>query len=217
MRRILVPAFLVFLILGSVGCATIMSFSEEDDGLVQKITFSSDPSSVKLFLNGAKPLGETPLAIKIERSKDQFIIAKKEGFQEQRIPLRHHFNHWFWGNFLFGGPIGSTVDYVNDAVVQLDPTTYHITMTPIEMSSEQRQQHAKTRWVRNLILVGFSHIQGDLARGKGEYLSSVLAGLNVTDGQRERALDRLKKISVESKWAPEFAERVLKEFGWPLL
>jgi len=216
MRKIFVPAFVAFFVLGSVGCATIISVSEED-GLVQKITFSSDPSGVKLFLNGAKPLGETPLAVKIERSKDQFILAKKEGFEDQQIPLRHRFNNWFWGNILFGWLPGSTTDFADDAVVQLDPTTYYITMTPKKMSLEQRQQHAKTRWIRNLILVGFSDIQGDLARGKGEYLSSVLTVLNVTEGQGEQALDRLKKISVESTGAPEFAERVLKEFSWPHL
>lgn len=90
-------------------------------------------------------------------------------------------------------------------------------MTPKKASLEEKQQHAKTKWARNLMLVGYPHIQGDLTRGEGEYLSSVLAVLKVPAPQREQALDRLRKISAESKNAPDFAERVLKDFRWPQL
>jgi hypothetical protein len=214
MRKFFIPAFMAILALGSLGCASIVSLATED-GLEQKITFNSDPSGVKLFLNGTKPLGETPLARKIERSENQFVIAKKEGFEDQRILLTHHFNHWFWGNVIFGGLIGSTVDYADSAVVEIDPTTYYITMMPQKMSFEQRRQYVKTRGARNLLLVGYPYIQEDLARGEGEYLMSVLTMLKVRSGEKEQALNRLKKISVESKGAPEFAERVLIVFSGP--
>jgi hypothetical protein len=217
MQKLFMSAFLAFLALGATGCASIVALATED-GLEQKISFNSDPSGVKLFLNGTKPLGETPFARKIERSEHLFIIAKKEGFEDQRIQLTQHFNHWFWGNILFGGLIiGSTVDYANDAVVQLDPTTYYITMMPKKASLEQRQQHEKTQWARNLMLVGYPHIQADLARGEGEYLTSVLAILNVRVWEREQALSRLKRISGESNGASDFAERVLKDYSWPHL
>ncbi|MDK2742544.1 MAG: hypothetical protein NDI90_06485 [Nitrospira sp. BO4] len=213
MRTLFMSVLLAFLVLGSTGCASFMALATED-GLEQKISFNSDPPGVKLFLNGTRPLGETPFAKKIERSKDLFIIAKKEGFEDQQIHLTQHFNHWFWGNFVFGGLIGSAIDYGDGAVVQLDPTTYYINMLPRKSSLEQQRYYAKTRWVRNFLLVGYPHIQGDLVRGEGEYLSSVLAMLNVPAVEKAEALNRLKKISAESKGAVDFTEHVLADFSW---
>jgi len=212
MPRFLVSVFLVVLALGVTGCASIVSLANED-GLDQKISFNSDPSGAKLFLNGTKPLGETPFARKIERSENAFVIAKKEGYEDQQIQLTHHFNHWFWGNILLGGLIGSTIDYADDAVIQLDPTTYYITMTPKQVSLEQQQHHEVIRRVRNLLMVGYPNIQGELARGEGEYLTSVLTALNVQNHEREQALGRLKKASEESIGAPDFAERILRDFN----
>lgn len=215
MQKFFMSVFWAVLAIGSVGCASVVSFVTEG-GLDQELTFTSDPPGVKLFLNGGVPIGETPLTnVKVERSKTAFVVAKKEGFEEQSIHLKHHFNYWFFGNFIFGGLLGSTTDFGNGAVVQLDPTTYHVNMTPKKASLEQMQQHAKTKRARNLMLVGYPQIQADLARGTGEYLSSVLAVLHVTDGQREEAVDRLRKFSADSKSAPEFAEKVLVGFHWP--
>jgi len=206
--------FLAVLALGSTGCASVVSLISEG-GLDQEFAFTSDPPGAKLFLNGGVPLGETPLpSVKIERSKTAFVVIKKDGFEEQSIHLKHRFNYWFLGNFILGGLLGSTTDFADGAVVQLDPTTYHINMTPKKASLEQKQQLAKTWWARNLILVGYSHIQADLSRGEGEHLSSVLAMLNVPAGQREQALDQLRKLLAESKHAMDFAERVLKDFHW---
>lgn len=217
MTRRFMWAFLAALAMGPIGCASVVSLISEG-GLDQEFAFTSDPPGAKLFLNGGVPLGETPLTkIKIERSKTAFIVVKKDGFEEQSIHLKHRFNYWFLGNFILGGLLGSTTDFADGAVVQLDPTTYHINMTPKQVSLEQKQQLAKTRWARNLIFVGYSHIQADLSRGEGEHLSSVLTILNVSAGQREQALDQLRKLSIESTNAPDFAERVLKEFDWPHL
>ncbi len=216
MQKLFMSAFLVFLAVGSTGCASFIALAT-DDGLEQKISFNSDPPGVTLFLNGTRPLGETPFAKKIERSKDLFVIAKKDGFEDKQIHLTQRFNHWFWGNVLFGGLIGSAVDYADGAVMQLDPTTYYINMLPRKVSLEQRQYYEKTRLVRNFLLIGYPHLQGDLVRGEGEYLSSLFAILNVSSLERTQVLDRLKQISAESEGAVDFAEHVFADFSWPQL
>jgi hypothetical protein len=217
MKRRFMWAFLAVLAMGPIGCASVVSLISEG-GLDQEFSFTSDPPGAKLFLNGGVPLGETPLtSVKIERSKTAFIVVKKDGFEEQSIHLKHRFNYWFFGNFILGGLVGSTTDFADSAVVQLDPTTYHINMTPKQASLEQKQQLAKTWWARNLILVGYPHIQADLSRGEGEHLSSILAILNVPAGQREQALDQLRKLLAESRHAPDFARKVLEDFHPPHL
>ncbi|UVT14776.1 MAG: hypothetical protein H8K04_13110 [Nitrospira sp.] len=217
MHNFLFSACLALLAIDLVGCASVVSLVS-NGGLAQEFTFTSEPPGVKLFLNGGLPLGVTPVTdVKIERSSNAFVVAKKEGFEDQSIRLTHHFNYWFFGNFIIGGLFGSTTDFADGAVVQLDPTSYHVTMTPKQVSLEQMQQHAKTRWARNLLLVGYPHIQADLVRGNGEYLSSIFAMLKVPAEEREQALERLRKLSVESKHAPDFAERVLHAFHWPHL
>lgn len=209
MQKFLIATYLAVLAGGSVSCASMASIIS-NGGLAQEFTFISEPPGVTLLLNGSQSLGVTPLVdVKIERSRNAFVVAKMEGFEDQTIRLTHKLNYWVFGNILIGGLFGITTDMANNADVKLDPTTYHVTMTPTNVTSEQMQQHLKTRWARNFILLGYPHIQADLVRGDGEYLCSVLAILKVSADQREQALRRLRKLAGESGHAQEFAKRVL--------
>jgi hypothetical protein len=151
--------------------------------------------------------------VKVARAKNTFIVVKMDGFEDQTIHIRDQFNYWFWGNIICCGLLGSTTDLADGATVKLDPATYHFNLNPKKASLEERQYLAKTRWMRNLMLVGYPHIQQDLAKGQGEYLSSVLSMLAVAENNRDQAIGRLRQLSEESQAAPDFAEKVLRDFA----
>src|SRR5262245_12987655 len=213
MKRISALLCLTVLGLFLPGCASVVSWINEG-GLDQELTFTSEPSGARVLLLGATPLGSTPISkVKVARAKNTFVIVKLDGFEDQTIHIKDNFNYWFWGNIICCGLFGSTTDGLDGATVKLDPTTYHFNLNPKKASLEERQQLAKTRWMRNLMLVGYPHLQQDLARGRGEYLMSVLSMLAVPESNRNDAIGRLRQLSAESQAAPEFAEKVLRDYA----
>ena len=212
MKRISALLCVTVLGLSLTSCASVVSLISEG-GLDQEMTFTSEPSGAQVLLSGAIPLGTTPIPkVKVARAKNTFIIVKLDGFEDQTVQIKDSFNYWFWGNIICCGLLGSTTDGLDGATVKLDPTTYHFNLNPKKASLEERQHLAKTRWMRNLMLVGYPHIQQDLARGQGEYLSSVLSMLAVPEDNRDYAIGRLRQLSKESSASPEFAEKVLRDF-----
>ena len=92
MRRI--SALLCMTVLGLflTGCASVVSLISEG-GLDQEMRVTSDPPGAKVFLMGSIPLGETPLLdIKIERTKNTFLVLKKEGYEDQNLLLKQHYH-----------------------------------------------------------------------------------------------------------------------------
>jgi hypothetical protein len=74
------------------GCTKIV-FTDSKGGLDQKIRITSDPLGAQVFLMGSILLGETPLLdAQIERTNDTFLIFKKEGYEDQKLLLRHHYH-----------------------------------------------------------------------------------------------------------------------------
>ena len=74
------------------GCTKIV-FTGSKGELDRKIRITSDPPGAEVFLMGSKPLGETPLLdVAIEQTSDTFLTFKKEGYEEQKLLLRHHYH-----------------------------------------------------------------------------------------------------------------------------
>jgi hypothetical protein len=189
-----------------------------EGGLDQKMNFTSDPPGAKVFLMGSIPLGETPLVdTKIERTKNTFLILKKEGYEDQNLLLKHRFNPWFWGNIICCGLFGSTTDAMTDATVQLSPTQYHVVLNPKKASLEQRGQFAQIKTMRNLTLRGYSEIQQNLAVGHGEYLSSLLVTLRVSESEQDDAVLQLQELMMDSTGPLDFSDKVLDRFHLPRL
>jgi hypothetical protein len=161
---------------------------------------------------GSIPLGETPLSNKFERTKNSFLVLKKEGYEDQNLLLKHHFNYWFWGNLIIGGLFGSTTDSATDATIQLSPTQYHVLLNPKKASLEQHEQFARIKTTRNLTLRGYSEVQQNLAVGQGEYLSSLLTTLKVAESEQGNAIRQLQKLMAESKDPMDFSDKVLDSF-----
>lgn len=212
MRR--VSALLCMTVLGLffTGCASVVSLVTEG-GLDQEMRITSDPPGAQVFLMGAIPLGQTPLLnMKIARAKNTFLVLKKEGHEDQNVLLKHHFNYWFWGNIIIGGFFGSTTDSMDDAVVQLAPTQYHVVLNQKKASLEQRQQFARIKTARNLTLIGYSEIQQNLSVGHGEYLASLLTTLRVPESDQDYAIRQLQELMVDSNDPLDFSDKVLDSF-----
>lgn len=74
------------------GCTKII-FTDSKEELDQRVRITSDPPGAQVFLMGSMPLGETPLLdVAIERTNDTFLTFKKEGYEEQKLLLRHHYH-----------------------------------------------------------------------------------------------------------------------------
>jgi hypothetical protein len=74
------------------GCTSAVSMANKG-GLDQKIKITSDPPGAEVSLMGYISLGETPLLdVKIERSPNTFLTFKKEGYEDQNLPLKHHYH-----------------------------------------------------------------------------------------------------------------------------
>ena len=73
-------------------CTKIV-FTGSKEELDQKIRITSDPPGAEVFLMGSLSLGETPLLdVAIERTNDTFLTFKKEGYEDQKLLLRHHYH-----------------------------------------------------------------------------------------------------------------------------
>jgi hypothetical protein len=212
MRKVSKLLCLAVLGLLFTGCASLVSWISQG-GLDQEMRITSDPPGAKVFLMGSIPLGETPLLdIKIERIKNTFLTLKKEGYEDQNLLLKHRFNNWFWGNILGLGFYGSTTDAMTDATVQLDPTQYHVLLSPKTASLEQREQFARMKTARNLTLRGYSEVQQNLAEGHGEYLTSLLTTLRVPETDQGDAIRQLQELMADSNGPLDFSDKVLDKF-----
>jgi hypothetical protein len=139
-------ALFVSLMLILSGCATII------DGTSQPVTFNSEPNRAKIFLNGAQ-VGVTPLTLQVQRSKTTVVVAKKEGYEEQQIPLQTKLNGYFWGNVISGGFLGSTTDYASGSMVEYSPNMYFLSLEPIRKSEADAFRLSEEKRVRQFILV----------------------------------------------------------------
>ena len=198
-------ALVVSLMLILSGCATIV------DGSSQPVTFNSEPSRAKIFINGAN-VGVTPLTIQVQRSKTTVVVAKKEGYEEQQIPLQTKLNGYFWGNILSGGFLGSTVDYASGSMVEYSPNMYFLSLEPIRKSEADAFRLSEEKKVRQFILINHAHLAQDLAMGKGEYLLSLYDLLAVKDTPRREVIQRLKMLAAAHRDPPSFAEAVINTF-----
>lgn len=155
--------------LTSVACASIIS------GTSQTLTFESSPSGAQLILNGIA-IGETPLEAEIQRSRNSWIVLRKEGFLEQRVELTTRENPWIWGNSIIGGIAGSVTDVGNGASRRYVPNAYHVTLEPEGMPAESRRRFERKRALRDLALSLHGRLGRELATGHhSEALSTLLA------------------------------------------
>ena len=129
-KSILIPAIIALL----SGCASIVSDSKKT------VTITSLPSQAEFMIvdhNGkAIHNGVTPTTVTLKSDAEYFkgekytIKFQKEGFGPQSSPLNAKLNPWYWGNILFGYPIGMfIVDPITGAMWTL-PESKSVVLAP---------------------------------------------------------------------------------------
>lgn len=209
MRKHCVHILLSIFAISFTGCASII------DGTKQNVTFNSDPSAAEVIIGGVTR-GNTPLSITLKRKTmgggEVFALLKKEGYQDQQVQLSTKLNGWFWGNIITGGLIGSTTDGISGAAFEYSPDSYHITLSPLRSSQAEKNLLRKKMWARIFVLNNYSQIASDLARGEGEYLSSLYDLFAIDDTHPEEALDHLREMFWRHQDIPAFADAVISYY-----
>ena len=118
---------IVGILIGAGGCATIMN------GTTDLINISSNPSNAKFSIISVTDsgkqrttvvTGETPQNVILQRKtsfwgNNYLITFKKEGYINKTISIKKTLSGWAWGNILFGGIIGLTIDGITGAADDL--------------------------------------------------------------------------------------------------
>jgi len=110
------------------GCATIM------DGSKQKVSFSSNPSSATVTIDG-KSVGFTPLTEDLSTKDIHTVKMVLDGYHTYEMTLTKNVNSWVWGNIIFGGFIGLGVDAISGGLYRLTPEQVNADMKVKGVSS----------------------------------------------------------------------------------
>lgn len=102
------------MVLGTVGCATIMH------GTTQKVGISSSPTGATVTV-GNKLFGRTPLFADLERGEEHIVTIEMVGYEKSQLTLTKSVSGWVWGNIVFGGLIGLGVDAISGGLYTLSP------------------------------------------------------------------------------------------------
>lgn len=117
------------------GFATILTSVKGGD----EIVFSTNIADAEVFLDG-QLVGKTfnsTFKYKLDRNgKPRVFLFKKEGYQEYTVGVNTQFDTAFWGNFLIGGPIGSSIDswFTNNSL-EYSPNQFYVELIPSTKSS----------------------------------------------------------------------------------
>ena len=125
--KIIVTLSLVTLLF-LTGCASIVSKSE------YPVTVSSKPSEVMFRILDSEgqiiASGKTPAVVNLRSGNGFFISAKyvvkfeKEGYQPAVTNVNGKIDGWYFGNLIFGGPIGLLIDPATGAMWKIDKNVY---------------------------------------------------------------------------------------------
>ena len=129
MKKLLTLLIVAGMLISAGGCATIMN------GTTDTVNISSRPPDAKFSVVSVRDsgrdknnrttviTGRTPQNVTLQRKikwDSHYVVEfNKEGWTKLTVPIEEGVSGWFFGNILFGGPIGCIVDMVTGACVDL--------------------------------------------------------------------------------------------------
>ena len=145
-------------------CASIVSKSS------WPITINSSPSEAKISIKDKKGVeiytGNTPATLKLKSGAGFFSKARyqvtfeKVGFDKKVVPVEFKLNGWYFGNILFGGPLGLLIiDPATGAMFKLDTEFLNETLTKSVANTDTSElklldiNKIPLNWKSHLILV----------------------------------------------------------------
>ncbi len=146
------------------GCASIVSKTS------WPITINSSPSEAKISIKDKKGIeiytGSTPATLKLKSGAGFFSKARyqvtfeKAGYEKKVVPVEFKLNGWYWGNIIFGGPLGLLIiDPVSGAMFKLETEFLNETLTKSVASVDTKElqlldiNDIPAEWKNHLILV----------------------------------------------------------------
>ena len=151
-------------ILLMTSCASIVSKSS------WPITINSSPSEAKISIKDKKGIeiytGTTPATLKLKSGSGFFSKARyqvtfeKVGFDKKVVPVEFKLNGWYFGNIIFGGPLGLLIiDPATGAMFKLETEFLNETLTKSVATADTKElklldiNKIPTEWKNHLILV----------------------------------------------------------------
>ena len=175
------------------------------------MTFNSNPDGALVTVNG-REVGKTPVVIQLKKGSAQPLTFSKEGYKTASFQMDSELNPWFWGNLVCGGLLGSSTDGLSGAMHKYAPSQYMATLTPAgagPLPIEKQLALSSSQKIKDFVVISYSQLQGDLSRGKGEYLSSLLSMLNIAATEIDATVKKLRALSEAYPTIPDFADRVI--------
>lgn len=151
-------------ILIMTSCASIVSKSS------WPITINSSPSEAKISIKDKKGIeiytGSTPATLKLKSGSGFFSKARyqvtfeKVGYEKKVVPVEFKLNGWYFGNIIFGGPIGLLIiDPATGAMFKLETEFLNETLIKSVATADTKElklldiNKIPTEWKNHLILV----------------------------------------------------------------
>ncbi len=125
MRRIL-EAISILAATCSLGCASIMH------GKTQDVRVETDPPGVAFRVLPTGEAATTPAVVELPRNSPYTIVIRDPAYRDENVLLNPIFSNWLWGNLLFGGFIGSSIDTSSGAIFKLVPAEIDIVLEPVD-------------------------------------------------------------------------------------
>ena len=159
---------LKFLAISSIlfltGCASIVSKSS------WPITINSSPSEAKISIKDKKGIeiytGNTPATLKLKSGAGFFSKARyqvtfeKVGYDKKVVPVEFKLNGWYFGNIIFGGPLGLLIiDPATGAMFKLETEFLNETLSKSVANADTKElklldiNKIPAEWKNHLILV----------------------------------------------------------------
>ena len=134
------------------------------------ITINSSPSEAKISIKDKKGIeiytGNTPATLKLKSGAGFFSKARyqvtfeKVGYDKKVVPVEFKLNGWYFGNIIFGGPLGLLIiDPATGAMFKLETEFLNETLTKSVASVDTKElklldiNNIPAEWRNHLVLV----------------------------------------------------------------
>jgi hypothetical protein len=145
-------------------CASIVSSSS------WPISINSSPSEAKISIKDKKVIeiysGNTPATLKLKSGAGFFSKARyqvtfeKIGYDKKVVPVEFKLNGWYFGNIIFGGPLGLLIiDPATGAMFKIETEFLNETLSKSVANIEPKElklldiNDIPKEWKNHLVLV----------------------------------------------------------------
>jgi hypothetical protein len=188
------------------GCATIFT------GTTDTLKFDANVPGVRLTIDGQYK-GELPLTLTMSRNfmnGEQFKAKfEKQAYETQEFQLKREFNNVAILD-ITSIPTSGGIDLLTGALFKFSPTEYHVQMLS-RAKSASSVEFKRSKNLYRYALTNYHHLQRDIARGGGEYLTSFASALSGQQGDADTVITeqalRNAPVLLEASSAHDFVHR----------